>query len=330
MDYSVDDSFGGMEVRDTGIENITNQIEKAFRSNQVPEKQQLKQLLEEADDDEPGTEFDHMFYEQVRRAVKSEESVYQYLSDYQQLLTADNLLSAGSLLKTPDHIWKELKKLKEKDDHFLEKVGEEVLKSLEGREEAEKAYEELKGTVQNFLENVAFTSADSALDVRAMSTLYKQMSFMGAMAREENYEIPVNINGSLTSINLKLIHNSQKESRVTIAFEAEEIGKTAAEFKFTNEKLSGFCICSSGEGSRLLKENEELLEEKLKQVQIQPGEIYFAKGEKLALTEFSLKETHDRQAGDNARTLYRAARAFIEYVQETSIKKGNTAYENQF
>ena len=89
------------------------------------------------------------------------------------------------------------------------------------------------------------------------------MTFMGNMAREENYEIPVNINGSLTSINLKLIHNSQEESKVTITFDGNGIGKTAAEFKLADEKLSGFCVCSSNEGSQLFNENKELFEAKL-------------------------------------------------------------------
>ena len=330
MDYSVDDDFGGVEVRDTDTLSITSQIEKAFRSDHMPEKQELRQFLEEAGDENAEAEFDHILYEQVRSAVKSEEAVLKYLTDYEQPVTADNLLSAGSLLKTPDHIWKEVKKLKEKEDDFLKEAGEEVLEALDGRDEAGKAYEGLKETIQNLLEDMAFTDTRTALDVKAMSTLYKQMSFMGAMAREENYEIPVNINGSLTSINLKLIHNSQKESKVTVTFEAAGLGKTAAEFKFEDEKLSGFCICSSEEGSQMLKENKELLEDKLAKEQIQPGEIYFAKGEKLDLTEFSLKETGGRLSGDNSKVLYRAARAFIGYVQETAIKKGNTAYENQF
>lgn len=330
MDYSVDDVFGGVEAKDTGIDNITSQIEKVFHSDKMPGRQELKQFLEQAGNEDADAEFDRMAYEQVRKAMQAEEAVYQQLTDYHQPLTSDNLLSAGLFLKTPDRIWKELKRLTQKEDHYLEKAGEEVLEALEGREEAVKAYEGLKETIQDLLENTAFSGTGSVLDIRAMSSLYKQMSFMGSMAREENYEIPVNINGSLTSINLKLVHNSQKESRVAISFEADGAGKTAAEFKLTNEKLSGFCICSSKEMKQLFQENKGILEEKLKQENIQPGEIYFAEGEKLDLKEFSLKESNDRQTGNNARALYRAAKAFIGYVQETGIKKGNIAYENQF
>lgn len=328
MDYKVDEDFGGMDVRNTGTENIIDQIERAFASASITERQELKQALEDAGDKKAGEEYDHMVYEQIRKAVKSEEAVFQHLSDYEQPVTADNLLFASSLLKTPGHIWDQIKKLREKNEEQIKEAGEKVLEALEGSEEAGEAYEDLKETIQSLLEEAAFADTSSALDVKAMSTLYKQMTFMGTMAREENYEIPANINGSLTSINLKLIHNNQEESKVTITFETDGLGKTAAQFTLTDEKLSGFCICSSREGSELLKESKEFFEQKLEEEQIPSGEIYFAKGEKLDLAEFSLKETHDRQTGDNSRVLYRAARAFIGFVQETEIKKGNVTYEN--
>ena len=59
------------------------------------------------------------------------------------------------------------------------------------------------------------------------------------------------------------------------------------------------------------------------------GEIYFAVGENLDMTEFSLKESHNRKSGNDSQMLYKAAKAFIGYVQEIGLKKGNTAYENQ-
>lgn len=328
MDYKVDESFGGMNIRDTGVENITSQIEKAFSLSPEAGKRELENILEEMGDKKAGEEFDHMVYEQVRRAVKSEEAVFQHLEDYEQPVTTDNLLSAGSFLKTPGHIWEQAKRLKEQNESYLEKAGEKVLDAFDGSKEAMDAYEELKETVQSLIKERVDTDINSAIDVKAMSTLYKQMTFMRNMAKEENYEIPVNINGSLTSINLKLIHNSQEESKVTITFDGNGIGKTAAEFKLADEKLSGFCVCSSSEGSQLFNENKELFEDKLEGEQISFGEIYFLKSEKLDLAEFSLKETHNRQSGDSSKTLYRAAKAFIGFVQEIGIQKGNTIYEN--
>ncbi len=61
--------------------------------------------------------------------------------------------------------------MKEKDENYLEKAGEKVLDALEDGKEAADAYEELKETVQSLIEERAATNIDSAIDVKAMSTL---------------------------------------------------------------------------------------------------------------------------------------------------------------
>ncbi len=333
MDYSVDDKFGGVGVRQSGKESITDQIARGYTSQELPSGQELEQILEDAGSEEAGREFDSMLYEEIRTAVKSEEEILRHLTDYGETVTADHLLAAGTLLKNPKEIWRELNRMKEQKEDFeeipagerksLEEMGEEFVKSLENKEDAGKAYEDLQETLQGIIERMAFSDSAKALDVRAMSTLYKQISFMGSMAREENYEIPANIGGSLTSINLKIIHKGQKESKVAIAFEAVGFGTTTAEFKLTGHGLEGYCTCSSPEGAGLLNEYKQFLEEKLEKEQVLAGRIYFAAKENLDLKEFSLKESDGRQSGDHSKLLYRAARAFIEYVQETGLKKGN-------
>ena len=106
-----------------------------------------------------------------------------------------------------------------------------------------------------------------------------------------------------------------------MAFDTDIFGKTGAEFQITNKGLTGFCICSTREGTGLLKEKSALLKDKLSRAQIQPGELYFLTSETLNLADFSLKESNGRQPGDDSRLLYKAAKAFIEYVQDTAQRK---------
>lgn len=332
MDYTVDDRFGGVNARDTGKESITDQILKGYPEGVLPNRQELAELLEDAGDGSAGEEFDHMLYEQARMAAKSEEAVLKELKDYEQPLTTDHLLAAGALLRNPKEIWQELNRLKKQGktpesngekESFLEDAGAEVMDAFDSRENAGRAYEGLQEKLQEAVENMAFSHNYEALDVKAMSVLYKQISFMGRMAKEENYEIPADIGGRLTSINLKIIHNDSGESKVAITFASETLGKTAAEFKMTDQGLSGFCISDTRDGSRLLKEHKELFEERLSREQVEAGEIYFAVGENLDLVDFTLKETENRQSGNDSQMLYRTAKAFIGYVQEIEMEKGN-------
>ena len=59
-------------------------------------------------------------------------------------------------------------------------------------------------------------TSDNIVDVKAAQMLYKGLSLAGNLAREENYELPVNIKGELTSINLKIYHNSSQMGKVTV------------------------------------------------------------------------------------------------------------------
>lgn len=303
MNYTVDDNFGGIRLRD---------------------------FMEEAGEEEAGREYDRMVNDQIRTAVKSEDPVLQQLLNYQQPVTADYLFMAASMMRKPKEIWQQTERLTDREASFdsLEDAGEQILKALEGKEEAQNAYEVFCGQIQNVLDEQYVSEENSALDVRAMSTLYKQMTFLSNMAREENYEIPVNINGSLTSINLKIVHSGQQESRAAITLETQTLGKVAAEFKSEDQKLEGFCVCSTKEGTALLDEGKPLLETQLQKEEIPVGDIYFVTGENLDLTAFSVKQSADRQQGQEAGVLYKAARAFIGYIQQIEIKKGNMEYEN--
>ncbi|MCM1127221.1 MAG: DUF6240 domain-containing protein [Lachnospiraceae bacterium] len=340
MDYSVSDEFGGVSARDTGIESITAQIAKGFSMTEPVNREELQEMIERAGDEEAAEEFDRLEGEQLRAAVKEEESVLRQLTDYEQPVTAEHLLFASHMLKNPGGIWKQFTGIGIKDartpeeertegmSRSLEDMGEELLKSLEGKEQAESGYHSFCERVQSVIEQESYGENMQALDVRAMSTLYKQMTFLGSMAKEENYEIPARIGDTLTSINLKIIHGSDLESKAAVSMETEAFGKVAAEFKMSGSKLEGLCICSSEEGTAFLKEGKELLESKLSEENIPAGEIYFAESRTLNLTEFSLKQSHGRQEGGDAGMLYKSARAFIGYVQETAIKKGNMSNEN--
>lgn len=322
MDYRVDDSFGGIHAKDTGIESITAQIEKGY----IKSRKQLEEAVTDEHMQEAETEYNRYIYEEARSAMGTEEAVLKQLVNYHQPVTADHLQSLASLLKQPGEIFKKLQKLRKEDDP---PAGEfDIESDLTDCEHAKEAYEKHTNVLQELVEKTAFSNTATAMDLKAMSTLYKQITFMGAMAREENYEMPVEINGNMTAINLKMIHTKDAESKVVISMETGELGKTAAEFHFSEGKLTGYGICSTPEGTSLLIQNQKAFQEALEKEGIQTGEIQFITGEKLNLKEFSLKESKDRISGEGTKELYRTAKTFIGYIQ-ASIQKGNTEYENQ-
>ncbi len=314
MDYQIDDSFGGVNAKDSQINSITEQIEKGYLKN----RQQLEEMLADDEAKAAKAEYDKSLYEEVRTAMGSEEAVLRHLVDYGQPVRADYLLSAGEMLRGFSETFRHLKKLS-KDQKESDALKEaDFPEKITNQEETLSVYEEMADKLLNTIEKESFEGTYTAMDLRAMSTVYKQVTFMKSMAREENYEIPVEIGGNLTAINLKMIHKSGEESKVTITLETEAIGKNAAEFTVTENTLSGYGICDTAKGSTLLNTRKDVFSTLLEKEGIVFGDIRFMEKANLDLKEFSLKAEKDRVSGKATEILYKAAKAYIGYIQEIS------------
>lgn len=326
MDYKVDDGFGGLQAGKSEKESITEQINKGY----IRTRQELEEAVSDEQTQKAEAEFDHILFEEVRYAAGSEDAVLRQLMNYGQTVTADHLMAAGELLRGAYGGFSRFQKMtgEEKEAGRENKAGDdfefgEFPKELTDRENTYRAYESLMGRMQQSLSGMAFEGERSSPDVKAMGLLYKQISFMKSMAKEENYEIPVRIGGELTAVNLKVIHGSGEESKVAVTLETGLLGKCAAELAYTGSGLSGYALCSSSQGSGLMRDNEKLLEGMLAEEKIKAEDIRFITGENLDLQEFSLKVSKDRIPGQSPDELYKAAKVYIGFVQEISRQKGN-------
>lgn len=348
MDYRIDDAFGGVQAKETENSSITGQIEKGYRQA----KQQLEEAVAAQEMQDAGKEFDRMLFTELRSTMAAEEEVLRQLIDYGQPLNAWQLLAADEMRKGTGDLFQRIQKLTDKDGKPLsgrrntERSGEaakgsetekplsegktDFPEALTDRESAQSAYEALTEKLQNAIEEAAFLEEESAFSVKEMRTLFKQVGFMQSMAREENYEMPVEIGGLLVAVNLKMVHAGTGECKVAVSMETELTGKTAAEFTYGEAGLSGYSACSKAQGVQALKENSSLLADRLGAEEIRMGDIRFVESKHLDLQDFSLRVSKDREQGETPDKLYLAAKAYIGYVQEINRQKGSTEYENQF
>ena len=329
MDYTVDDAFGGVNAKESSLPTILEQIEKGYMNK----AKQLEAEIADEQTQKAAEEFDRMLYAEVRSAMGSEEAVLQYLTDYRQNISGDYLIFAKAMLKGTSEAFDKYRKYtaKAEDNETVSDDGEEkLLNELTGEERTKENYQEMITGMQDRLEGSVFSGQYSALDMKAMGMLYKQLGFMSSMAKEENYEIPVNIGGNLTAVNLKMIHTGQKESKVAISFETGAFGPNRAEFTFVGEALSGYSICDNRQAKEILEQNQEVFAELLSKEGLQAGDIRFFTGNGPDAEDFALKAAREREEGKTPDTLYKAAKAYIGYIQEISSRmKGSTAYENQ-
>lgn len=87
------------------------------------------------------------------------------------------------------------------------------------------------------------------------------------------------------------------------------------------EALSGYSISESRQTKALLEQQQERFAELLAKEDLQAGDIRFLTGEGLDIEEFALKTAKGREEGRTPDTLYKAAKAYIGYIQEISNRK---------
>ena len=338
MDYCIDDSFGAA-VKAAGYEfSISSQILKGFEEavtgTDAVNAEVTAEDLSELRDVLSGNHAD-----------AAEELIY-----YGQEVTPDNIQAMETLLKAPhseQSVWsifhnavagnapvsRDTKKAMGETDNSEEadasqdfmvraeiSAWEEAVFALQeaftDKESVQDAFGKLLKQTENLLEENMLSDDISRLDIKAMTTAFKQLSFTGNLMREENYEIPAFIGGKLQGIRVKIIHKGESDGNVMATLSTEKYGNIVAQFRLTEEEVAGYIACDSEEGTEALKADGRF-EKELTAAGKKAGDIRYLYSEKLDGT--FLYRRHDKSVDDggSTRDLYETAKLFIMSMQDT-------------
>ena len=255
--------------------------------------------------------------EQIRsfRGMENvEEAVVRELVAYRQPVTANNLEAASALRKKPGALYRKLRDLEEGTGASEGKQkAETLIENLTDKDSAREAYEEMQETFTGLLDE-AMEAPEDYLDLRTLQSCKKQLALAGSLSREENYQIPVEINGELTAINLKVLHGTGT-GKVNVTVETEEFGRIAAKFSLREQRVSGYIACESGEGTAWLQGRQEELEKALEATGEngsgrETGSLVILQGREVNGEDYTEEELNGGE-GQQTAELYGIAKAFI-------------------
>ena len=323
---------------DTTIERFADSIDMAQMAESPAQQEQWKK------------ESLKNFRESLKEAQKIEERVIEMLIDYGQTVSIDNIYAAQTLMLERGSLFKQIIKQSqgsEADDETareMEDAEENIIfednnetssieksilakseqfgRQLADRESAAASYEEIISEAKAAVEKLIFKDGASHIDVKAAQSLYKGLSLAGNLAREENYEVPMNIKGEITSVNLKIYHTAAASNagvgKVSITFETELLGKVAAEFDVTNENISGMMVYENKASKSDMKQIEEAI---INELSNEAGSTKGAKNnisvslvqsDSLDLGRFG-RDRAQEKTGERQKTaaLYKVAKSFL-------------------
>ena len=328
MDYTVDDAFNGVE----GValnKTITEQILSGFADEGIGDADEQDAGAQQ---EKLAAEFERMLADEELEGAYRREQMQQYsdlnevedsvireLLAYRQPVTMNHLHAAMQLRKNSGMLFKKLNDIdKSVDKHKVKEASVQLLDKLTDKDSATEAYENMRNTFDEMLEEAQEESI-SYLDLRTLQSCSKQLSLAGGFAGEENYQIPVEIQGEWTAINLKILHGSDEGGKVTAVMDAAGYGRVTAQFSVRNHTVSGFIACDTEDGTGRLKEKETFLQEALFTGMQTAGEPFKAGNIAIVYSKESNVEDYaqeEQSQGTQTGTadLYRIAKAFITSV----------------
>lgn len=260
---------------------------------------------------------------EIRAAAEASEQVVSMLLSYDIPATLDNLAAADALLSDRGGMAGKVKKQAEyldeqktdpdpEADHisdlFDDAVGslhEHFTDSVSARE----AYEHLADRMEEIM-TVSAEQQTDRIDVKEIQLACKQISVARSLAREECYEIPMEIGDRMTSVNVRLRHSGTQESHVTITMETESFGRVSALFE--GETMSGYIVCGRADTLAALKKQESAFLEEMQAKDLPAGEIKFIQSDRVDINNFAGKADDINRSGMSSERLYETAKTFMK------------------
>lgn len=260
--------------------------------------------------------------QQYRDLSTAEDAVITELLAYKQVVTPDALDAAVNMRSNPGFLYKKLNDIDSSaDKNKVKKAITDMVEGLTDKDSATDAYDEMQDTFYGMIEE-AKAGEVTYLDLKALQSCQKQLSLAGSLAREENYQIPVEIGGELTAINLKVLHGSGG-GKVSASLQTENYGQVTAQFGVRNNTVSGYVACSSEDGTKTLQEKEEDLRTAFKESladlsqPLEIGSLGIVHSPEMNGEGYT-REDLEPQADEQIQTadLYRIAKAFIVTIAD--------------
>ena len=295
-DIKIDDSFGALEKLITHGESITDQILQGFRTKEL----NVQYAKEEANE--------------IRNIITKEEAIVRALENADSPKSPINMAAANMLLNSRGTIFKGLLKgLDEEEKDVFDKEISELADNFDDEDSVKNAINSFTEKTQEIIKNKA-QIADKYIDVKSLKLLNKQLSIINKMADSRTYEVPVIINGSYTSINLKIVNDTENAGKVKAYFETEETGKVSAEFELRDGKVSGIITTENSFFEGVIKEREDSFKEEFKGAGVEISSMYYVNKRGISVKG---NYTDENDVSTPAtKQLYSVAKAIIKAVQK--------------
>lgn len=265
------------------------------------------------------------FRQSMHEVEQVDDQIIESLINYGQSISVDNIQAASMLLFERGSLFKQVigkvdadgkdtdepEESADSENAVLEKA-DSFVEHLQDAKQASVSYQEIISEANKAVESMIYAKGASHIDVKAAKALYKGLSLAGNLAREENYEVPMNIHGEITSVNLKIYHNTSQTGKVAITLDTETLGRVAAEFDVTKSRISGMVVYENAAAKTVLEQLESQVHDALSAEGDRKVTVSLVHTKSVDLGKFGQdRSTDDVDETVSTATLYQTAKTFL-------------------
>ncbi len=276
------------------------------------------------------------FRDDMRSVEQIDDQIIESLIEYGQSISVDNIQAASNLIFDRGSLFRQIltagaenaENTDDADDtyedsstaeHEVLQKADHFVEHLTDTKQAGISYQEMIQEANKAVEQIIYTNGSAQIDVKAAKALYKGLSLAGNLAREENYEVPMNIRGEITSVNLKIYHNASQTGKVAITLDTESLGKVAAEFDVTKDRISGMIVYENQAEQAALAQVEQAVRQEFGAAGEKQAAISLVHTRSVDLNKFG-QDRDQNMTAENTKVstseLYHTAKAFLTALRD--------------
>lgn len=275
----------------------------------------------------------------LENAAGVESTVLEVLQEQGMPLTAENILATKELFFNKGNLVKQVKiyaaNWKEAENHngqadnisgldyekWMNDSAGEVVNQFTEFESAQKAMEEWEKNVETILQETMTKRAETTVDMKALALGFKQLSLMSSFRKQENYQVPMEINGEMTSVNLILMQGEEEKGTVSITMETESFGKAGVKFSISENTIESYFVADSEMGKEKLQAAGESVLGILQKKGMEIGETNYVNAHAKGRKEFNFLTFSQSNVDNNNKSvatvqLYEVAKTFLSGMQK--------------
>lgn len=248
MDVGVGADFGLLEERNLGQGRMDEQIEAAFKKNDIADM--ADKLTPEVE------EFmaeNNIEYTLVNAAAVSElisdRGLYGLVSEVLAKLKLKDDSDEDMIDDETDNMTRSMLG----DGIPVEFTPDSILETLNRGTDMSFAYNDLRNKVTELMYEAGASGIISSMDISAVKTLQAGFNILSNMARSDHYQVPVETEDGVTVVNLTINRDSDNAGTIALSTVGGKTGKITAKLRLAADKtLTGWLSAETMEGNTQL------------------------------------------------------------------------------